>query len=256
MKSSIRDRVLPPLLFVIAIFVSLETLVYMGLVDGALIPPPSSVLISYSTEFDLYGEAALNTFISALKGFGWAIALGISLASAMSFSRWLRHGILPLAVFFQTVPVIAVAPVIVIYLGFGEPTIVFCSALVAIFPVIANTLVGLSDYSAGFEDVMKVYKVPPWKQFIYFRIPHAVPSTLSGIKISAGLSVIGVVAGEFVAGGGLGALIDVARTQQRLELVYGSLFLLAIIGIILLSGVSLLGYGLKIWRPLSSEFRK
>jgi NitT/TauT family transport system permease protein len=250
------EKIFPPLFALTCVFVALELFVFFRWLDSSLVPSPSQVFLSYFSDSDLYLEAVKNTFIHSLWGYLGALLSGLILAVGMSFSRWLRDATLPLAVFFQTVPVIAVAPVIVIYLGFGPPTVIFCSSLVAVFPIIASTLMGLSNFSSGFSELMEIYKVPLWRRFVFFQVPHAVPSILSGMKISAGLSVIGVVAGEFVAGGGLGALIDVARTQQKLELVYGSLLLLALVGLGLLLVVSGLERIICFWRPLGAPFRK
>ncbi len=249
-------KFIPPTILFCFLLCLLETVSFMGWLNETLFPSPSKVILSYVEEFEFYFYAFLETSQSSLFGFVLAMVIGWVIALLLSLSTWLKSALLPFAVFFQTVPIIAIAPVIVIYLGFGTSTVVFCSALVAIFPIIANTLIGLSQVSTSHLQLFDLYQARWWQKLFRLRIPSAVPFMLSGLRVSAGLSVIGVVAGEFVAGGGLGSLIEAAKTQQRLDLVYGALFLLAFVGIVLLSLVDLVSFALMRWRPLGYEYRK
>lgn len=246
----------PPLLLLVVLLAFVQLLDSLSLLNPTLAPTPLMILKSFSTDSELYFLAFCETLRSSFWGFSLAISCGLFIAFLLSFSEWLKSAFLPFAVFFQTVPIIAIAPVVVIYLGFGSPTVIFCSAMVALFPVIANSLIGFSEISQSHAQLFQLYRASRWQTFVYLRLPSGFPSIIAGMKVAAGLSVIGVVAGEFVAGGGLGAMIDVARTQQRLELVYGSLFLLAMIGVLLLSLVEILSWIFLKWRPLGYEYRK
>ena len=142
---------------------------------------------------------------------------------------------LPFAIFFQTIPIIAIAPLLVIYFGFGAPTAIASSTIVGIFPMIANCVVSLSSTPRELLQLFELYKSSRWQTFWKLQLPNAYLGIFSGIKVCAGLCVIGAVAGEFVGGGGIGALIDSARTQQRLDIVYASLLLLSLIGLLLMA---------------------
>jgi len=246
-----RSPFFAPVLFFISIIIFIQTADQLGFLNTSVMPTPLMIFQSYIVEFDAYAKAFSETMSAALIGFFLAAFGGGFFALLFSCFRTLKEAILPFAVFFQTVPVIAIAPLIVIYLGFGLPTVVFCSAAVAFFPILANTLIGLESVPRAQIELFQLYRASKWKKFWMLRVPSAYTAIFSGLKVSAGLSIIGVVAGEFVAGGGLGALIDVARTQQRLDIVYGALFLLALIGLIFITLVDLVDLLFRTWRPLS-----
>jgi len=142
-----------------------------------------------------------------------------------------RRAILPFCIFFQTVPIISIAPLLVIWFGFGQPTVRASAFIVSLFPILANTLTGLQETDPQLKELFKLYKPSVWQLIFKLQIPSAIPYILTGIKISAGLAVIGAIVGEFIAGGGLGSLIDAARTQQRVDLVFS--------GVIMSSGLAL-----------------
>jgi NitT/TauT family transport system permease protein len=185
---------------------------------------------------------------------GWLLSafLGMILAFLFSLSSLIKRAILPFAVFFQTVPIIAIAPLLVIYFGFGSSTVIAASFIVSLFPVIANTLVGLESPTSGQLDLFRIYHASPLQVLLKLRLPSAYPYVYSGLKISAGLSIVGVIAGEFVAGGGLGALIDAARTQQRVDIVFAAIILLSLMGWILLAALKLIHVAIISNRPYTT----
>ena len=154
-----------------------------------------------------------------------------------------------LLIFFQTVPIIAIAPLLVIYFGYGPQTIIAAAVFVSIFPILASTLIGLDTIDKSLVELFKIYKISPTRTLFYLRIPGSYPFIYSGIKISSGLAVIGVVAGEFVAGGGLGSLIDTSRTQQRIDLVFACLLGLALIGLLQIMLLAMINSLIVRWRP-------
>lgn len=255
-SSAVKSRFLNPLIFLAGVILILQIADVLGNLNQTVMPAPLSIAQSFFIESDIYLSAFIETLSAALMGLTAAVMLGFLLALIFASFRPLKEAILPFAVFFQTVPIIAVAPLIVIYFGFGLPTVVFCSALVAIFPVLANTMIGLESIQRPHIEFFQLYSASRWKIFWHLRLPSAYTSMFAGLRVSAGLSIIGVVAGEFVAGGGLGALIDSARTQQRLEMVFGSLLLLALIGILFLSIIDLFDFLLRKWRPLGHRIQE
>lgn len=238
-------KTLPPLISLCVFLVSLELLSSGKVVSPQLLPPPSLLYETFISLFQDFKQAFVQTAGCVLMGLAGSSFLGVLIAILCSLSVSLRRAILPFAIFFQTVPIIAVAPLLVIYFGFGPPTVVASSLIVAIFPVIANTLIGLESISQGKLDLFRIYRAHRWQVLWKLRWPSAYPSIYTGIKVACGLAVIGAIAGEFVAGGGLGAMIDSARTQQRIDIVFVCLFLLSGLGLLLVGLLQLLNYLVK-----------
>src|SRR5262249_40925223 len=143
----------------------------------------------------------------------------------------------PYAVFFQTVPVIAIAPLLVIWFGYGLPTVVASSFICGIFPVIASTLVGLQSTDPALLDLFRLYRATRTEALRKLKLPFALPAILTGARISAGLSVIGAIVGEFIGGGGLGGIVDEARTQQRVDRVFAAVLLASLLGLVFFGAI-------------------
>lgn len=231
MKRSL--KVLWPLLPLILGSGVLEILVRTGTVPSYILPAPSDVVRSLIVDQAEYGRGFLSTAIAALIGLGLSFSLGIFVAVLLSLSSWLRRAFLPYATFFQTVPIIALAPVLVIWFGFGRPTVVASSFIVSIFPVIANSILGLQSTDPSLLDLFRLHHATRFKTLWKLQLPSALPAIFGGLRIASGLAVIGAVVGEFIAGGGLGEVVDAARTQQRLDKVFAAVLLSSFLGLIL-----------------------
>jgi NitT/TauT family transport system permease protein len=234
MKNKFRWN-LPALFSFLILALALEISVRLSWLPEFLVPAPTRVLKTLLENQGEFLRAFGETLEGSLAGLALSILFGSIVAILFSLSPFLKKSILPFAVFFQTVPIIAVAPLLVIYFGFGMPTVIAASFIVSLFPIIANTLLGLESVEAGKLDLFRLYGASPWQILWKLRAPSAYASVYAGLKVSIGLAIIGTIAGEFVAGGGLGALIDSARTQQRIDLVFGALILLSLMGIVLIS---------------------
>ncbi len=222
----------------------LEVVVKSGLVPSYIMPSTTDILRCFVEERETLIEGFLSTASASVIGLLLSIVLGVSVAVLLSLSKILRTAFYPYAVFFQTVPIIAVAPLLVIWFGFGQPTVIASAFIVSIFPVIASTLVGLQSTEHSLLDLFQIYHAPKSTTLFKLRLPFALPYIFSGLRIAAGLAVIGAVVGEFVGGGGLGSVVDVARTTQRLDLVFAAVLVSSLIGLILVSAVNLLAYAL------------
>jgi NitT/TauT family transport system permease protein len=243
---------LPALIFFILLVVVLELCVRTGLIEGSLIPAPSTVLQTFLEMKADFTDAFRSTFTNVLLGWLLSAFLGMTLAFLFSLSSLIKRAVLPFAVFFQTVPIIAIAPLLVIYFGFGSSTVIAASFIVSLFPVIASTLIGLESPNPGQIDLFRIYHAGPLQVLLKLRLPSAYTYVYSGLKISPGLSIVGVIAGEFVAGGGLGALIDAARTQQRVDIVFAAITLLSLMGWILLTALKLIHVAIISNRPYTT----
>lgn len=248
-------KILPPLLAFVIYFLIIEGLAFFEYIDIQLFPPLTTLIKTLLTEWTQFKVAFYETLYHSFVSLILSFIFGLSISLLFTSFAFLKNMIFPFAIFFQTVPIIAIAPLLVIYLGYGSPTILSSAIFVSIFPIIANSLIGLDSTQKEWLDLFKIYKISPLKTLFLLKLPAAYPFIYSGLKISAGLSVIGVVAGEFVAGSGLGSLIDSARTQQRIDIVYTSLILLAAIGLLFVSTLKIINILIQKIRPLDLNLR-
>ncbi len=243
-----------PAFWVALSFVGLwQVIISFGALPTYLISSPAQVWQTYLDLTNDYVTAVASTGLSTLIGFLASAILGFFCALVFASSDFLLRAFLPFAIFFQTVPIIAVAPLLVIWFGFGEPTVRVAAFIVSFFPVLANTLNGLHSVDPGLLEMFKAFKASRLRILCSLQIPSSLHSLSSGLQVSAGLAVIGAIAGEFIAGGGLGGMIDVARSQQRVDIVLGAIFLSSVLGIIF---VSVLRFGFRLliaWRPFFSQ---
>lgn len=240
---------LPALISFFCVTAFLEVLAGQGYLNESLVPAPSTVL---QTLFEMRNDFALatwETLRNVAAGLTLSIFIGTSGAFVFSLSKLLKRAVLPFAIFFQTVPIIAIAPLLVIYFGFGAPTVIASSFIVSLFPIIANTLLGLESATPARLELFCLYRTSRLKTLLKLQVPSAYLQIYSGLRISTGLALIGAVAGEFVAGGGLGALIDTARTQQRVDIVFSALLLLSLLGLIFIGTLEWMHRSILRWRP-------
>lgn len=248
MIAAIRDK-LPAWLFLIFLMALWETAVAREWVASYLLPAPSEI---YATTVELWPEiwsATQSTFNSIIWGIAASFSIGVTLAIAFFAVPILRRAILPFCVFFQTVPIIAIAPLLVIWFGFGETTVKASAFIVSLFPILANTLTGLQETDHLLREMFALYKPSRWKTIIKLQVPSAIPYILTGLRISVGLATIGAIVGEFIAGGGLGSLIDSARTQQRVDLVFSGVIASSVLALFLVLSIDLISGLLLRRRP-------
>ncbi len=206
------------------LFMALEVGVKILQIPAYLFPPPTMVFRSLMENKNDLISALQETTLHTVMGLLLSIVGGSLLALLISLSSWLRAGILPIALFFQTVPIIAIAPMLVIWFGFGAPTVITSAFIVSFFPILASTLQGLESTPRVTLELFKLYKSSLFNLYLKLKVPYAAPWFLNGLRVSMGLSVVGALVGEFIGGGGLGSLIDSARTQQRADLVFAAVF--------------------------------
>ena len=229
---------LPPLLPLLLSMGAAESAVRMGWVPSYLMPAPSQVIESLIVDRVALALAAWATLSAALTGLVLSFAVGTLFAIALSSSDLARRAFYPYAVFFQTVPIIAIAPLLVIWFGFGSPTVIASAAIVSVFPIIASTLLGLKSTEPALLDVFKLYMASNWQTLWLLKLPFALPQMFSGLRIASGLAVVGAIVGEFIGGGGLGSVVDAARTQQRVDRVFAAVLISSLLGVILVGTVN------------------
>lgn len=234
------SSLLPPLLPLILGMALAEIAVRSGWVPSYLIPAPSEVIRSLIDDRVELAVAAWTTLSSALAGLLLSFTTGTLFAIALSSSDLARRAFYPYAVFFQTVPIISIAPLLVIWFGFGQPTVIASAAIVSVFPIIASTLLGLKSTEPALIDLFALYSASARQMLLMLKIPFALPQIFSGLRIASGLAVVGAIVGEFIGGGGLGSVVDSARTQQRIDRVFAAVLISALLGAVLVRAVNLI----------------
>ena len=207
-------------------------------VSPLLLPAPSAVAAAAWTRSDTLLPALASTAGAVLMGLGLSTVSGVLIAVALSSSRWIERAFYPYAVFFQIVPIVAIAPLLVIWFGYGLRAVVAAAFIVSIFPVIANTLAGLLSVDPALRELFRLYRAGAWDTLWKLRLPWALPYVLTGLRIAAGLAVIGAIVGEFVGGGGLGVVVLEAMRQQRTDLVFAAVLYASFLGLALFGVVS------------------
>ena len=233
-------NVIPAAIPFVVVTLSLEWLVRAGWIKAFLVPPPSAVFQTMLADWPELFAALAKTSAGALLGFALSALLGIAIAVFLSSSRAIQEAFYPYAVFFQTVPIIAIAPLLVIWFGYGMRTVVAAAFIVSIFPVIANTLDGILSTDPALRDLFRLYGASPAVTLWKLRVPAALPQILTGLRIAGGLAVIGAIVGEFIGGQGLGSVIDIARTQQRTDKVFAAVLLASALGLFLFGLINVL----------------
>ncbi len=221
---------LPPLVPAVVGFGMVEALVSSGTIPAYLVPAPSSVLRALVADAaSLYGPLA-QTALASLLGFAISVVLGIVVAVLLASSRALERAFYPYMVFLQTVPIVSVAPLLVIWFGWDRTSLA-AAVIVSVFPVIANTLTGLRSTDPPLVDLFRLYGASPTATLLKLRIPAALPQIFTGLRIAGGLAVIGAVVGEFITGQGIGGAISVAQQQQRVDLIFAGILLASLLGL-------------------------
>ncbi|HUK41620.1 MAG TPA: ABC transporter permease [Candidatus Acidoferrales bacterium] len=231
--------VLPPIVPAVVVTLIAELAVRQGWVRSFLIPAPSQVIESLIRDWPELWSATLNTADASLAGFGMSIVIGSLIAIGMSSAPWVQRAFYPYAVFFQTVPIIAIAPLLVIWFGWNR-TVVASAFIVSIFPIIANTLTGLLSTDPALHDLFRLYDAKRLATLFKLRLPFALPHVMTGLRIAAGLAVIGAIVGEFITGAGIGGSIMVSRQQNRVDKVFAGLLLASLLGIGLFMVINLI----------------
>jgi NitT/TauT family transport system permease protein len=203
-----------------------------------LVPPPNAVVeIGFLDWVNLQEllDALLLSARVAFLGLGIAIVIGMTLAIAMSQARWIERSLYPYAVILQTIPILALVPVFGFWFGFGLTSRVLVCVLIALFPIVANTLFGLQSVNREHHDLFTLHGANRLTRLRKLQFPAALPSIFTGLRISAGLSVIGAIVGDFFfkqGQPGIGILIDLYRSRLQSEQLFAAVILSSLLGVV------------------------
>ena len=254
MKPARIELWLPPLLSLVLITATLEWLLSISGIPEYLLPRPSSVMLALLNNAGELSKASLQTALAAGSGLLASALIGALIAILLCTHPWVRRAFYPYAVFFQTVPIVAIAPMLVIWFGYGLKAVMASAFIVSVFPIIANTLSGLLSTDPALRDLFRIYRANQFQTLLKLRIPNAVPYFLTGLRIASGLAVIGAIVGEFVAdtyqnGGGIGTAVVIAIKEQKTAQVFAAVLMASLLGLLFFALVNLLSHlAMRRWR--------
>ena len=212
-----------------------------------LLPGPVSVARAAFSSSIPWPTHLWVTTLEIVGGFALAGVAGVGLGVAIAWSPVAARALVPFLVFVNTLPKVAVAPLFLLWLGYGIVPNILIAALIGFFPVVINTAVGLTQVDEELLDLGRVFDAPTWKVFVKIRLPNALPYVLSALKITATAAVVGAVVGEFVASQvGLGMVIVNAQTNLNTPVAFAALVWISIVGLALYGAV---GLAARWWAP-------
>jgi NitT/TauT family transport system permease protein len=231
-------RVLVPSLIIVALLLGWEALVRVNEIPHYILPAPSLVLTTLFEHWATLWPALWFTVKLTLLALGAAVVGGVLIAIAFALFKWVEIGFFPIAVILQVTPIIAIAPLILIYVESTTAALLLCAWIVAFFPILSNTVIGLKSADRNLRDLFLLYKASPWQTFRYLLVPSALPYFMAGLKIAGGLALIGAVVAEFTAGTagretGLASRILEASFRTEIPLMFAALLLVSLLGIVI-----------------------
>jgi len=230
-------RIFSPVLVVLVLLGLWEALVHLWQVPAFVLPPPSAIGHALADDLSSLLFSAWMTLRISMTAFVLAVIGGVALAVLFSQSRAVEMALFPLAVILQVTPIVAIAPLIVIWVGIDNPNraLLLMAWIAAFFPVLSNMTLGLRAADHGLLDLYRLYGATRWQVLTQIRLPSALPYLLSAMKISGGLALIGTVVAEFVAGSGasMGLAWRIMESGNRLQIakMFAALLLLSLLGI-------------------------
>ncbi|WP_016834333.1 ABC transporter permease [Herbaspirillum lusitanum] len=246
-------RVAAPLMIGVVLLLAWQLLCTVLEVPVYLVPTPLVIAKTLAADWGLLSDSLLVTLKITFMAFVLSVLLGVAIAFVFVQSRFIEVSFFPYAIILQVTPIVAIAPLIIIWVK--EPTfaLVICATIMALFPIISNTTLGLRSVNPGLLNLFKLNKASRWQTLRRLRIPSALPYFFGGLRISSGLALIGAVVAEFVAGtggtgSGLAYQILQAGFQLNIPRLFAALFLITVTGIALflammaLSRVALAGW--------------
>lgn len=244
----------PPAVLLAVIFGLWEWGVRAFAIPFYILPAPSRIATLLVTERSLLAGEAAVTLLEIFLGFGIALVMGIGLALLIFASRTVERAVYPLVIASQTVPVFAIAPLLIVWLGYGMLSKVAMAALIVFFPIVVNTVDGLRAADPDIINLLLILGATPAQVLVKLRAPAALPFVFSGIRIAVATSVIGAVIGEWVgATQGLGFLMIHANAQLHIDLVFAAIAVLSLMAVGLFLAVSGIEWLVLPWRRVGDS---
>jgi NitT/TauT family transport system permease protein len=252
-KSSVTN-IIEPVVFFAVLLILWEVLVELIQVPAFILPPPGDLWTSFIKKLPILGHHSLITFVEAGGGFALSLVLGVTFAIAVVYSRHLQNTLYPLIVILYAMPKSAFAPLMVIWVGYGLTSKIAIAFLVAFFPIVVNTVVGLKEVEPELLELARINRGTQFDVFKKIRLPNSIPFMFAGIKVAIVLSVTGAIVAEFVAANeGLGYLVLQANYSLDTAFALVVLLILAILSLALFWLIEIIQ---KKVAPWSAEVRQ
>ncbi|WP_321363196.1 ABC transporter permease [uncultured Celeribacter sp.] len=247
-REKIAKWVLPVVVIALAIFLW-DRMVVWNDIPHYILPGPGLVLETLIKDWGMLSDALIVTLKITLAALAVAVIGGVGLAILFTQSRYFEMSFYPFAVILQVTPVVSIAPLIFIYVDSRIAGLLLCAWIVAFFPILSNTTLGLNSTDHNLRDLYKIYGATRWQRLRYLQLPTALPYFLGGLRIAGGLSLIGAVVAEYVAGtGGIGSglAFRILEAGYRLNIprMFAALLLIAATGVVIFTAASLLSHAL------------
>ena len=237
-----------PLWLILMLLVLWDIAIRLFKIPPYLIPPPLAVVKELGAEWPMLLSQSLPTLYATLGGFAASAVVGVPIAMWIAYSRTVESFVYPLLVFSQSIPKVAIAPLFVVWFGFGIVPKVIAAFLLGFFPVVVSTVQGFKSIEPEVIDLARSMGANPFKIFLKFRLPQALPSIFSGLKVSVTLAVVGAVVGEFVgSNSGIGFVLQRATGTFDLPLMFAALVVLSTMGVLLFLAVELVERWMMPW---------
>ena len=247
LPASVWPRILAPLVIGVAVLALWEFAVRWNDIPHYVLPGPILVAQTLVADWGTLSGSLWVTLKITFMALAAAVVVGVTLAVLFSQSKWLEMALLPYAVILQVTPIVAIAPLIIIWANDIDLSLLICAWIVAFFPILSNTILGLNSADHNLVNLFELYGASRWQTMRYLKLPAALPYFLAGLKISGGLALIGAVVAEFVAGtggsaSGLAYRILEAGYQLKIPRVFAALVMISLSGIAIFLATSLISY--------------
>lgn len=241
----IAEILLPFVIFALALSIW-EAVVRIREIPPYILPAPSVIFATLIKDWSILGGSLLVTLRTTLTALALAVVGSVGLAILFAQSKWIERSFFPFAVVMQVTPIVSIAPLLIIYLDSGTAVLV-CAFLVAFFPILSNTALGLASADHNLIELMELYRARRWQQLIYLRLPAALPYFLGGLRIGGGLALIGAIVAEIAAGSagqGSGLAFRIVEAGFRLNIprMFAALALISLTGILIYAGFTALSH--------------
>ena len=242
-RASTWPGIIAPLVIGLVMLAGWELVVRLREIPAYILPGPILVAQTLVSDWETLSGSLLVTLRITFAALIAAVVVGVALAIVFTQSKWLEKSLFPYAVILQVTPVVAIAPLIIIWVNDVNLSLLVCAWIVAFFPVLSNTILGLNSADHNLVSLFQLYRANRWQTMRYLRLPAALPYFLGGLKISGVLALIGAVVAEFVAGtggnaSGLAYRILESGYQLRIPRMFAALFLISASGIAIFMATS------------------
>jgi NitT/TauT family transport system permease protein len=215
-----------------------EAGVRLGETPAYILPGPLLILQTLIEDAGLLFPSLLATLEVAILALLASVVFGVAIAAALAQARWLEAAFLPYVIVLQVTPIVAIAPLIIVWVDNPQTALVLCAWIVAVFPIIANTLIGLKSVPADLEALFRLHRASRWQRLWLLQAPSALPHFFTGLRVSGGLALIGAIVAEFVAGtggAGSGLAYRILEAGYRLQVprMFAALVLLSAAGVLI-----------------------